>query len=285
VFKISFRNFRVHCWGGLGSQLYALSLVKDLQSKFPNHSISLFLHTGGFSRRVNELGFVKDSSLNIHIVDDFKIRETNSSERPNRIYRLIKSFIRKIFTFFRLLASANNDAEFGRITTLTYSIRGHYFYRTISKDFYLYLLNQLNNILPEKIEVKNRNFKLAIHYRLGDLLELNDKSTLSETKLVDQIKLVMKDQDKIEIFVFSDSPVEAKQRLTNAGLSKEFTIIHCSTIELIKFCIEADFFIGTNSKVSLWIVNLRRFLGRSTENFLEGFQDLLYLPDQDDLSK
>jgi hypothetical protein len=68
--------------------------------------------------------------------------------------------------------------------------------------------------------------------------------------------------------------------LRNAGVTQEISLIRASTLQVLGQCLDVDFFIGTNSKVSLWIVNMRRFLGRAEANFLEGFDQQLYMSKQ-----
>ena len=64
---------RVHCWGGLGSQLYALAVAYDLQRKYPKRKIKLLLHTGGVTKRVSELDFIDSIGFEIIQISDFQI--------------------------------------------------------------------------------------------------------------------------------------------------------------------------------------------------------------------
>ncbi len=41
----------LHCWGGLGSQLYALSYLLELKSQKIDRDIVLIFHTGGVALR------------------------------------------------------------------------------------------------------------------------------------------------------------------------------------------------------------------------------------------
>ena len=47
---------KIHIWGGLGSQLYALALKIDLQKKFKTRKVVLVFHNSGVTRRDAELG-------------------------------------------------------------------------------------------------------------------------------------------------------------------------------------------------------------------------------------
>ncbi len=111
---------------------------------------------------------------------------------------------------------------------------------------------------------------------MGDLLELQSKSPLVADKLVHKVNSVLLHQPDPSIIVFSESLIEARQKLVSAGLQREFVVSDLSTAQLISQSLEADFFIGTNSKISLWIVNLRRYLGLTEATHLEGFGRHLY---------
>ena len=111
---------------------------------------------------------------------------------------------------------------------------------------------------------------------MGDLLKLQSKSPLVADKLVHKINSVLLHQPDPSIVVFSESLIEVRQKLVSAGLQREFVVSDLPTVQLIGQSLEADFFIGTNSKISLWIVNLRRYLGLAEGNHLEGFDRHLY---------
>ena len=48
-------SIKVHCWGGFGSQLFALALCNELKTKFPTRKLILILHSSGVSKRVPEI--------------------------------------------------------------------------------------------------------------------------------------------------------------------------------------------------------------------------------------
>jgi hypothetical protein len=271
----SFIPIRVHCWGGLGSQLYALSTAYDLKIKYPKRKIKLVLHTGGVTKRVSELDFIPTSDFELIQINDFQARSNDyiNQVESNKI-RLRRSLV-KILYRFNFIASANSNAEFKNIQPWTFSTRGHYFYREVSTNFYEYLLKYMK--LKER-PITQSEFEIAIHYRMGDLLTLSEKSISPAYKIIDVVRQVQKTHNNSKIYVYSDSPQVAKETLFNAGLTDEFAIIDLSTKDVIRACVGANYFIGTGSKVSLWIVNIRRYLGEINDNYLEGFDDQLYRP-------
>jgi hypothetical protein len=266
---------KIHCWGGLGSQLFALAIAHDLRSQHPNQRISLVLHTSGVTLRKSELDSVADSSYSISQLNDFQPISANKNSSARFSINFLKFLLKKFLIATKFICTGNTDADFKKIRPWTISLRGHYFERKISPSFFDYLLLTLG------IEEKNSNpskFELAVHYRMGDLLHLSEKAFIPAEKIVNQIDLVARGKEKINITVYSDSPSAAKNQLIAAGLKQNFIVREVATIQVIRECIGVDFFIGTNSKVSLWIVNLRRYLGLVNNNYLEGFDSHLFSP-------
>ena len=81
-------TLRVHCWGGLGSQLFALAHAYELRRKFPNRKILLLLHTSGETERYSELGFLGNSEFKIQQVKDFKKSSFSQSAQLHRVQRI-----------------------------------------------------------------------------------------------------------------------------------------------------------------------------------------------------
>jgi hypothetical protein len=264
---------RIHCWGGLGSQLYALSTAYDLKIKFPKRKIKLVLHTGGVTKRLSELDFIHNIDFEIIQLNDFQIqdKEYKNLVESNKIR--LRKFLIKILYFFNFIVSLDSNLDFDKVYPWTVSTRGHYFNRTVSPDFYSYLLK---HIMQEKKPLKRSQIEIAIHYRMGDLLSLSTKSISPPNKIIDIINQIKKGGNNLVINAYSDSPQIAKETLINAGLTDRLEIKDLPTIDVIRACIGANYFIGTSSKVSLWIVNIRRYMGETNHNYLEGFDDKLY---------
>jgi len=264
---------RVHCWGGLGSQLYALSTVHDLKLKYPKRRIKLVLHTGGVTKRLSELDFIHNIDFEIVQINDFHIQDKSDKNKANMSNVKLKILLKKILYTLNFIVSANSDLDFDKVRLWTISIRGHYFNRTVSPEFYSYLLKytELDYRHPNLSQIR-----IAIHYRMGDLLTLTEKSISPANKIVNMVKQLQKLHKNLEIYVYSDSPQIAKETLFNAGLTDKFEVMDLPTIDVIRECIDANYFIGTGSKISLWIVNIRRYMGETDHNYLDGFDDKLY---------
>jgi hypothetical protein len=272
---IKFFDLKIHCWGGLGSQLYALAVANSLKSKYKHRKISLVLHTSGVSKRLSELDFIKVLPFEIVQFNDFSDSSYSGIEVVNYNNSYVKLIIKKVLLFTRVICTGNTDYEFKKIKPWTLALRGHYSYRTIESSFYDYLLSNLNTKVYDSIINQT---EITIHYRMGDLLKLTNKSIYPVEKIIEKVNEVTKHGKYSKIIVYSDSPNNAKVKLISAGLNLDFNVRDVGTIDVILECVSAGYFIGTNSKVSLWIVNIRRYLGRGDFCFLEGFDSRLYSP-------
>ncbi len=271
--KFKFLDLKIHCWGGLGSQLYALAIANSLQAKFKRRRISLVLHTSGVSKRLAELDFIENSPFEINQVNDFSPLTRSEHQIIELKDRHLRKILKNVLYFTRVICTANTDSEFIKIRPWTLALRGHYSYRTIESSFYDYLL--LN--LKEKVSNSGANQNsISIHYRMGDLLQLTNKSVYPVEKIVEKVNELTKTNNYSKIIVYSDSPENAGATLIAAGLNKDFSVRDIDTIDVICECASSGYFIGTNSKVSLWIVNIRRFLGIGDLCFLEGFDSRLF---------
>ena len=120
---------RIHCWGGLGSQLYALATAYDLQKKYPKRKIKLLLHTGGVTKRVCELDFIDSIDFEIIQIRDFQILDKVYKNRVKLDKISVKKLLIKILYFFGFIVSVNSKADFDSVRPWTVSTRGHYFNR------------------------------------------------------------------------------------------------------------------------------------------------------------
>ena len=272
--KFKFLDLKIHCWGGLGSQLYALAIANSLQAKFKRRRISLVLHTGGVSKRLAELNFIENLPFEVNQVNDF----SPSTRREHEIVKLkdrnSRKILKNVLYFTRFVCTANTDSEFTKIRPWTLALRGHYSYRTIESSFYDYLLLNLKDKVTDSSVDQN---VISIHYRMGDLLQLTNKSVYPVEKIVEKVNELIETNNYSKIIVYSDSPKNVEDALISAGLNKNFIVRDVDTIDVISECASSEYFIGTNSKVSLWIVNIRRFLGNGDMCFLEGFDSRLFV--------
>ena len=48
-------NIYIHCWGGLGSQLFAWILMAETKEKFKHRRVKLVMHESGITLRKSEI--------------------------------------------------------------------------------------------------------------------------------------------------------------------------------------------------------------------------------------
>jgi hypothetical protein len=252
-------KLRVHSWGGLGSQLFALSILFDLKNRFPNRKILLIHHTSGISRRLFELESILDPSFKLITTDDYKLFEHNKIKSSYK--RKTKFFFTHKFKILlernKLIINYDRYNNLDRLKPWTIMIRGHYSDTLISKDFYSYCINKFKNI-----KTNGNSNSLIIHYRLGDLINLSGKSIIAPKDLIEKIKIVLREEDIEKILIYSDSIEEAQRTLLPINMMiREVEFSSAPTIDVVRNSINAKYFIGTNSKVSIWIIKFRDHLG------------------------
>ena len=249
----------VHCWGGFGSQLFAVALIYDLKLRFPNRHYGLVLHSSGVTKRVPEITNLP-FSIEFRVVDDFSAGgKSGTLSKPRNIF---KSISRRLALSTGVLASADNDREYQNIKSWAKQIRGHYSRRSISHEFLIDLEAGLNSqAWKDSPSLGN----LTVHYRLGDLLSLAEKSPIDDFRLAKEIARVQENQPG-KITLFSDSPNVALELLGRYGIDSDITHSNLKTLDVLNVARQSNYFIGTSSKISYWIICLRKLRGDITNS-------------------
>jgi hypothetical protein len=255
-------KLRVHSWGGLGSQLFVLALIYDLRKKFPEKKILLVHHTSGVSRRLFELNSILESNISLKLIDDYQPNQgvnqiENESVLKYQLTKIIKNILERVYIFINI----DQNPDINKIKPWTTMIRGHYSKRLISDNFLSYCVEKFTN--------HNFHFlsqTLVIHYRLGDLINLPNKSIIDPNYVIEKTRKIA-ETDKLEqILVYSDTITEAKKLLSSIEyLSNNIRFSDESTFIVVQNAISAKHFIGTNSKVSIWISKFRKYQNIPTE--------------------
>lgn len=255
---------RIHCWGGLGSQLYAWALLEDLLVDFPNRRIKLVLHSSGVTRRESDLDFLR-VELEVDVVDDFKKTASNlrgSSEIIPRWKIGVSGCLKFILQKSGFLATANDDYEYAKIRSWTIDIRGHYSKRTISNETLSQMKTRaercgkswFTGCLSESINLD----VFRIHVRLGDLLTLGTKEPLAFERIYSAISQYDTiDSGSRTFYVASDSlEIACTNFLEKFPQDLLIPVVGdpWSTISVLS---RSGIFIGTNSKISVWVAILR----------------------------
>ena len=259
---------RVHSWGGFGSQLFTAYVVLKLQKKFPNRRIKVVIHTSGVTRRISEFNF---GTLGVKMiqVEDFKASVVQNGMHKDRISdshnlpQVIKGHLYQILQRLRLVQSANTDLSFNLISLWTLSIRGHYTRLSLDKLLVESLYEVL--FLKESPFITQKN-ALVVHYRLGDLLNLEEKQPIS----VDRIEGVLNElrvQTNHLVLLSDSNETELAEFLKSSIILKFCKPSNYGPSRTLIFCIDAESFVGTGAKLSLWAAIFRYFV-HEKESFL-----------------
>lgn len=257
-----FPPLRIHVWGGLGSQLFAVALTLDISKRFPNRELMLVLHSSGVTKRGPEIYelFPQFSYLE---VDDFTTRETHDSQvKSFSLQSVYRRLLRNCAIFAGFLAE-ENDGHSRKVHRWTLSVRGHYFHRIVDTDFLMLLDKRLDEVAG--INIEEFRIKTVLHYRLGDLLELTNKSNIDPNRIVNVI-LAMKENS--EVTLFSDTPEKAISLLKADSLESNIVTGYFSSVNTIWAASHAKTFIGTSSKISFWICLLRLLNDQQSRNYM-----------------
>lgn len=256
-----FPALQVHSWGGFGSQLYTAFVILKLQQSYPGRRIKVVIHTSGVTRMVKEFNF---GSLGVQVVqiEDFKSTKslsTTNKYQPQCISSFLsvsKQLLLKVLVQLRILVKVNTDDSFELITFWTMSLRGHYTNLTLDKP----LVDSLYRVLfTEESQFKSRNCDLVVHYRLGDLLTLPQKHPIS----VERVERVLEKLkvDLGSLVLLSDSKGEDLVKfLESSKLLKFSKSSNYDPIKTLRICIDAEKFVGTGAKLSLWAATFRYFV-------------------------
>lgn len=247
-----FPSVRIHTWGGLGSQLYALALSIDLKDKVFKRQKKFINHTGGTTKRLPEMSFYTENTKS---VDDF---DTNDKqETKNSSFKgTIKLYFKKLIFVTGFYAECNDNRDMHAMKPWVIVIRGHYSHRQVSKESVTIIFQKIEENYFRAHDTKpDRAF--AMHYRLGDLEVISEKSPIRLESIQEIIDEITTDQSIQFLSLYSDTLDLAKQRLnfTNNGL-----IIKSEDklpLETIYECVMSHTFVGTNSKISFWIAICR----------------------------
>ena len=102
---------KIHCWGGLGSQLYALALAIDLKHRFYSRKIEFVQHTSGVTKRNLEIDTSRFSSIVFKTIDDFSNNSTSLIAKTS-FRKILSTILKNCLVFLGFLSSANNNLEF-----------------------------------------------------------------------------------------------------------------------------------------------------------------------------
>ena len=257
----------IHCWGGFASQLNGLSLAHRISDKFINKKVVLIIHEGGRHNAKYELEDLDLSSFNIKLVTDSNITEYRLKNNSwIKYHKILKFFLFKIGVY----SNCDSILAIQSLKPWIATIRGSY--NVVPTDNFLkFLHSQIVSTDKEKV------YNVVIHYRLGDLINLKEKDPISTPTLIELLESIETKQLVNNIIVLTSDPEIAIGLFekSNPRIAKKTFFRYARPSEVLSFGMLGEFFIGTNSKISLWAIWLRT-MNNSTNNYLPKDFDSLY---------
>ena len=255
-------TLKIHCWGGLGSQLLALNYYLRVQELYPRKRIILVLHTGGITARNSEIDFLSNK-INLLKVDDYRAGSNDKQSHTtdsNSIFNFVKASIKPLANNFRFVIT--DDKKVLKVKFWTFSVRCTYTSNILRKQDIVHMAD----ILGITSNSAEQNFT-GVHYRMGDL------PTLKPSALVplDSISKIINDLNKAgavidKVWIYSDSIVENSNLQLPKEIDSEWKSV--DTLQTISELSKAQYFIGTSSKVSLWVAIFRWALNTAGDVYL-----------------
>ena len=255
-------TLKIHCWGGLGSQLLALNYYLRVQELYPRKRIILVLHTGGITARNSEIDFLSNK-INLLKVDDYRAGSNDKQSHTtdsNSIFNFVKASIKPLANNFRFVIT--DDKKVLKVKFWTFSVRCTYTSNILRKQDIVHMAD----ILGITSNSAEQNFT-GVHYRMGDL------PTLKPSALVplDSISKIINDLNKAgavidKVWIYSDSIVENSNLQLPKEIDSEWKSV--DTLQTISELSKAHYFIGTSSKVSLWVAIFRWALNTPGDVYL-----------------
>jgi len=255
--------------------MYAWALFERLQVKFPNKKFKLVFHTGGVTKRLPDLEslFAKNEK---DFVQDFESSEDSiSGKSPNKklvgtIKKISIRAIRQVLISTGFVASTNNELEFSKLKPWAISVRGHYSELRINLDTILLMKSRAENSGNNfKINLKQNEDLDVLHYRLGDLLSLTEKSPI-DTKRISKAIQEAKAGTTRDLWVLSDSPSQAVELLQREDREIRVKLDDGSldAWQSMMAMSSANIFIGTSSKLSIWAIIFRALLLEEAPSYI-----------------
>jgi len=252
---------KVHCWGGFGSQLFACVVARRLNERFPQRKIVVVFHSSGVTARHLEVpqSFLQGSRVTLS--NDFQGEsKSNGSTAGKSQQNRIKTFIILLLRKLRFLVRLNSEMEFRHIRYWSLEVRGHYTQLSLTENEIDWVISSLG------IDLKNNlsDDVFSVHFRLGDLMKLSTKSFIPVERVT---RTLLSVPNVNTLSIYSDSSEqEVRMLIADALTPLSFKVSQLPTLQVIKNCVENSYFLGTNSKISLWIALIRctKSLGKAT---------------------
>ena len=260
------KSLVIHCWGGLGSQLYAWAMAEMVQAKYPRRKVEIVFHSSGVTKRYSDLNFLR-SEFEIKFRDDY-ISNSQSKKASKTANYSFKNLFKKFLHITKITLYCNNNEEFNRIKPWTLSLRGHYSYINLEVDIVKKMLLKIcNEYEMPPFKSINQDKTLSVHYRLGDLQHLETKTYIDPNNLGESIEKTILSKKCKSVTIYSDDQTAAQQ-LLHDFIPGETVFANTDVWNTLLDLICTNYFIGTNSKISLWAAIFRKTIDHHSYVYL-----------------
>jgi len=260
-------KIEIHCWGGLGSQLYAVVLRLELEAKYPSRKFTIVCHENGVTRRTSEISpFFPGSVISVEDFDyskQFGVGAPHAKALKGKV--IVRNLLVKFLKLFSIILDGDRTLGLARIRFWTLQVRGHYSERRLDESALL----QVRNMISQASQVRafgSDSQDILVHYRLGDLLILQNKSPISSNRVLGVLQ-DLHNRIGSRFILFSDSPDTAYDFLTVGNLPVDIAR-DTNAVDTLSILLNSHYFVGTNSKISIWAVILSSKSSFREESYL-----------------
>lgn len=253
-------TLQIHCWGGLGSQLFAWAVVEQCLEEKPTRRVTLVLHTSGVTQRSSELSMLA-KFVDIVQVTDFKLNEFSIGSATQVTFKnRLKKFILWMLQKGKFVLSTEKIED---IKPWTFQLRSHYSRRYIPAKVCESMFNRFVQMRLLESSFSDTEDLVGIHYRLGDLLTLENKSYVPHEKIISVIQDLSTTHklNRCVIKIHSDSPEVASQKLSFLGDNFTIQQVEQTPWETLSALLQYKFLVVTNSKIGIWAIIFKVKLG------------------------
>jgi len=218
---------------------------------FPGKRIILVLHTGGITARSSEIDFLSNK-INLLKVDDYRASSKSKklhNSGSKSIFSFIYIYIKFLANYFRFVIT--DDRKVFKVRFWTNSVRCTYTANVLRKQDIVHMAG----LLEIDSNSSEQNF-LGVHYRMGDLPTVKPESLVPLKSISSVINQIVSTGAVIEkVKIFSDSILDDYNLRLPEEIGFEWKSVE--TLQTIRELSKAKYFVGTNSKVSLWVAIFR----------------------------